>query len=57
MMTWKDVLTFLNSCSDEQLNMPVCGLIDFEPWDASEIKSAPKDDDWRPNQPYLVFPN
>ena len=56
-MTWKDVLTFLNSCSDEQLNMPVCGLIDFEPWDASEIKSAPKDDDWRPNQPYLVFPN
>ncbi len=57
-LTWRQLGEFMNKqLGPKHLDKPVIGLIDNEPWEASEFSISGCDDDWHPNQPYIVFPN
>lgn len=55
MFTWRQLKQYLAEASDEQLDKPVLGLIDHEPWKADCYQIADHDDSDLPNQPYLLF--
>lgn len=54
-MTWKDLMQELAKLSPEQLDKPLMALIDNEPWEGATFHISDENDDWKPNQPYLLY--